>query len=252
MRQSVRRSSLALAAVAALAALPLELRAQEPSPVYVQPSVPQIVTSARGEIQATPDEATILFAVETRAPTAAEAGARNARTQNAVLDTLRKMRFPQNDIGTMGYSVQPEYRYPERGGEPTVVGYVARNTIRLKVRRIDQTGPAIDAALKAGANRVAGLNFESSRHDDLRREALQAAVRNARADAMAMATAAGGSLGDLIEVQSQMYDQPRPYMEMAMSRAAGAPAAAPTPIEPGEQTIGVMVTVRWRYNNPQR
>ena len=250
MHHRVRRSSLVLAAAAGLVALPTVLPAQEPSPVYVQPSIPQIVTSARGEVQATPDEATIMFAVETRAATAAEAGARNARTQNAVLDTLRKMRFPQNDISTLGYSVQPEYRYPERGGEPTVIGYVARNTIRLKVRRIDQTGPAIDAALKAGANRVAGLNFESSRRDELRREALQAAVRNARADAAAMASAAGGSLGDLIEVQSQMYDQPRPYMEMAMSRAADA-AAAPTPIMPGEQTVGVMVTVRWRYNNPR-
>jgi uncharacterized protein YggE len=246
----VRSSSLVLAAVV-LAALPLELRAQEPSPVYVQPSVPQIVTSARGEIQATPDEATILFAVESRAATAAEAGARNARVQNAVLDTLRKMRIAANDIGTMGYSVQPEYRYPERGGEPTVVGYVARNTIRAKLRRIDQVGPTIDAALKAGANRVAGLNFESSKHDDLRRQALQAAVRNARADAVAMATAAGGTLGDLIEIQSQMYDQPRPMIEMQMARVAAADASAPTPIMPGEQTIGVMVTVRWRYTNPR-
>jgi uncharacterized protein YggE len=246
----VRSSSLVLAAVV-LAALPLELRAQEPSPVYVQPSVPQIVTSARGEIQATPDEATILFAVESRAATAAEAGARNARVQNAVLDTLRKMRIAANDIGTMGYSVQPEYRYPERGGEPTVVGYVARNTIRAKLRRIDQVGPTIDAALKAGANRVAGLNFESSKHDDLRRQALQAAVRNARADAVAMATAAGGTLGDLIEIQSQMYDQPRPMVEMQMARVAAADASAPTPIMPGEQTIGVMVTVRWRYTNPR-
>lgn len=246
----VRNSSLALAALA-IAAAPLELRAQEPSPVYVQPSTPQIVTSARGEIQATPDEATILFAVESRAATAAAAGARNARIQNAVLDTLRKMGIAANDIGTLGYSVQPEYRYPERGGEPTVVGYVARNTVRAKLRRIDQVGPTIDAALKAGANRVAGLNFESSKHDELRRQALQAAVRNARADAMAMATAAGGTLGDLIEIQSQMYDQPRPMVEMQMARAAAADASAPTPIMPGEQTIGVMVTVRWRYTNPR-
>jgi uncharacterized protein YggE len=250
MQSSIRRSSLALAALA-LAVVPLELRAQEPSPVYVQPSTPQIVTSARGEIQATPDEATILFAVETRAATAAEAGARNARVQNAVLDTLRKMRFPANDIGTLGYSVQPEYRYPERGGEPTIVGYVARNSVRLKVRRIDQVGPAIDAALKAGANRVAGLNFESSKYDELRRQALQAAVRNARADAVAMATAAGGTLGDLIEIQSQMFDQPRPMVEMQMARGAAADASAPTPIMPGEQTVGVMVTVRWRYTNPR-
>ena len=250
MQSSIRRSSLALLAAGALAALPSLALAQD-MPIVVQQPVPQIVTSARGEVQATPDEATIMFAVESRANTAAEAGARNARIQNAVLDTLRKMRFPQTDIGTQGYSVQPEYRYPEKGGEPTISGYVARNTIRLRARRIDQVGPAIDAALKAGANRVAGLNFESSRREELRREALAVAVRNARADAQAMASAAGGSLGDLLELTSQMYDPPMPYADMAMMRSAEV-ANAPTPIAPGQQTVGVMVTARWRFSNAPR
>ena len=60
----------------------------------VQPSPGGIVVTASGETQVRPDRAMIFFAVETRAATAAAAGQSNARRQQQVLDTLRKMGIP--------------------------------------------------------------------------------------------------------------------------------------------------------------
>ena len=224
-----------VAAVTFAAALP----AQQPVP----PAQPQIATSANGESRVQPDRATIVFAVETRAATAAKAGADNARRQKAVLDTLRKLGLAEGQLSTSGYSVAPEMRYD--GKQPQVTGYVARNTVHADIRRIDQVGILIDGALGAGSNVVSSLRFYSSKAEEARRSALADAVGKARADAEAMARAAGGSLGTLIELSTSA--QPRQFgEEFAMARAASADAVQ-TPIEPGEQIVSVFVSARWAF-----
>ena len=245
----LHRALGALSIALALVATPALVRAQVgPDGQQLRPPVPMVITNGRGEVEVTPDRAKIHLAVESRGATAAAAGARNARIQTEVLDTLRRMGYTAEQLGTLGYSVHPEYQYPKEGGVPKVVGYVARNTIRVDVTRIERVGATIDAALAKGATNVAGLRFESSRFDEVRREALKSAVRAARADAEAMASAAGGTLGELLDVSS--IDQgPIPYMEMsapmAMARSADV---VQTPIVPGEQKVTVMVAARWRYS----
>lgn len=224
-----------LAAVAFAAALP----AQQLAPL----AQPQIATSANGESRVQPDRATIVFAVETRAATAAKAGADNARRQKAVLDTLRKLGLAAGQVSTSGYSVAPEMRYD--GKQPQVTGYVARNTVHADIRRIDQVGVLIDGALGAGSNVVSSLRFYSSKAEEARRNALADAVGKARSDAEAMARAAGGSLGTLIELSTSA--QPQQFgEEFAMARRATADAPQ-TPIEPGEQIVSVFVSARWAF-----
>ena len=205
--------------------------------------VPQISTSANGEARVQPDRATIMFAVETRAQTAAKAGADNAKRQKAVIDSLRKQGISEGQISTTGYSVAPEMRYD--GKQPQVVGYVARNTVRAEVAKIDQVGALIDAALGAGANVVSSLRFYSSKADEARKIALADAVAKARSDAEAMARAAGGALGTLLELSTSGAVRPMGE-EFAMARMAASDAAQ-TPIEPGEQTVTVFVSARWAF-----
>jgi uncharacterized protein len=209
-----------------------------------QPAVPQIVTMGRGEIKSSPDRATIMFAVETRAATAAAAGSDNARRQRAVIDTLRKLGIPESRISTTGYQVSPEYSY-QQGTSPRLIAYTARNAIRVEVEQLSLLGRYIDAALGAGANQISSLDFKSSREDELRREALAAAVTQARADAEAMARAAGGTLGGLLEVSSG-YDF-RPPMPMEMSAMRVKAADVETPIVPGEQSTVATVTASWAF-----
>jgi uncharacterized protein YggE len=208
-----------------------------------QQPVPQISTSASGEARVQPDRATILFAVETRAQTATKASADNAKRQKAVIDTLRDLGLVEGQVSTTGYSVAPEMRYD--GKQPQVVGYVARNVVQADVRRIDQVGTLIDAALGAGANVVNSLRFYSSRADDARKDALANAVAKARSDAEAMAKAAGGSLGSLIELSTSGATRPMGE-EFALARMAASDATQ-TPIEPGEQTVTVFVSARWAF-----
>ena len=233
-----------LVSLAALATLAAPLAAQQPP---TPPPPPQILTNAEGEAQVTPDRARAHIAVETRGKTAAEAAAENARIQTAVIARLRSLGIPAERITTVGYNVQPEYnrsRDPDVT-EPRVIGYVARNTVRADIWRMDQVGPVIDAALAAGANSIGALDMYSSREDAVRREALANAVNAARADAEAMASAAGGRLGPLLELTSGGFF--RPPSPMMRGGVAMEMQAADTPIAAGEQTIRASVTARWQF-----
>jgi uncharacterized protein YggE len=213
------------------------------APASASAPTPRIITSGSGEARVSPDKATIFIGVQSRASTAASAASTNARRQRAVLDTLRAMGLTSAQLSTVNYSVSPEMQYDQNTRTSRVVGYVVSNSVRVQVNQLDDVGRIIDAALAKGANEISSLQFESSKADSARRAALSEAVANARADAEALARAAGGTLGELIEL-STTSSPIRPYAEMAMAKVA---AAAPTPIEPGEQTISASVTAQWAF-----
>ncbi len=204
-------------------------------------ATPQVVTSASGEVRLRPDRARILIGVQTRAPTAAAAARDNNARQQAVIAAIAATGVAKDDIATESYDVATDMRSDKPGQPPVVLGYVVTNVVRVEVRRTDQVAPIIDAALAKGANQINALEFYSSNADAARRQALTEAVGKARGDAEAMARAAGGRLGPVIELSTADLG-PRP-----MYRAAGYSAAASAPIEPGELTVKVAVTGRWQF-----
>ena len=217
--------------------------AQTPS---AQP-VSVVSTTATGEARVTPDRATVFVGVQTKGLTAAAAGAENARRQRAILDTLRALGISGDRVSTMNYNVTPDMQYSPNGQTPPkITGYTVTNTVRAEVQRLDDVGRIIDASLAKGANEISSLQFFSSKADSARRAALATAVGNARTDAEALARAAGGSLGQLLELSTNEFPV-RPMQEMAMGRVA----MAKTPIEAGQQTVVVTVSARWAFVSPR-
>lgn len=219
------------------------LRAQDPS----RQGPPQIVTTGQGEVRVTPDRATVSIGVQSRAATAAGAAADNSRKQRAIIDAIRAKGIPAEQIATSQFNVIPETRYDREGqAVPRTLSYLVSNVVTVELRRMDQVGPVIDAALGAGANQIHSLNFGIANADSARRAALAVAVGNARADAEAMARAAGGSLGSLLELSSAAFYSPPPRpMDMRASVSLGE--AANVPIEPGQEVVRATVTARWQF-----
>src|SRR5258707_13288980 len=208
-------------------------------------SPPVVTTSGQGEVKVTPDRASVMIGVQTRGATATAVGADNASRTRAVLDAMTKIGLPKEALSTEGYSVYPEMRYDRDGGAPRVTGYVATNTVRVEARRLDQVGAIIDASLAAGANGINGLSFYMASLDEARRQAISAAVSNARADAEAMATAAGGTLGQLLEVSTGgPIVPPRPTFDLAVRSPAGG--AGPQPAQTGAATARARVSPQMR------
>jgi uncharacterized protein YggE len=244
-------SSVAVAGVVACAPAMAQQPAPGPSPAtmsmsHMAPS-PMIVTSGQGETKITPDRARLEVSVQTRAATAAEAGSQNAKKQQSVLDALRKIGFTSEQLSTVNYNLFPEMQYDKNGQSPKVVAYNATNTVRVDIRDIGMIGKAIDASLEAGANMISSLSFYSANTDSARRSALASAVARARSDADAIASAAGGSIGALVEITTNDFAPPIIYNRAAMSDAMTMGKVAATPIEPGEQTVSAVVNARWVF-----
>jgi len=229
-----------------LTAFVAPLSGQQPAIITPIDQVPQIAVGARGEIKVAPDRATIQISVETRAATAAAAANENATKQSAVITALRALGLGADQISTINYNVYPEQRY-EPNKEPTIIGYNVTNTVSVDVRKLNQVGPVIDAALSKGANMITSLQFYASNTEEARRTAIASAVQKARADAEAAARAAGGTVGDLLEINIGAYSAPPPRPMMKVSAAMADQAQ--TPINPGEQTLSVDVNTRWRFNS---
>lgn len=238
--QTWRYCSLVAAAIVSTAA---RMTAQD----LTRPQVPQIVTSAQGEVKVAPDRATVTVGVQSRAATAADAAAQNSRKQRAVIDAIKARGVSADQIATSNFNVVPETRYDREGQAPRTTSYLVTNSVTVELRRIDLVGPVIDAALANGANEISGLSFGVTAADSARRAALSIAVARAKADADAMARAAGGSLGPLLELQATDVYMPPPRPMMTMMKADAAQAMPAVPVEPGQESVRAGVVSRWQF-----
>ena len=207
--------------------------------------IPAISSSATAEAKYTPDRATVSISVQTKATTAEVAATDNAKKQNAVLVSLRALGMTNEQLSTTGYSVSPEYRYPQNEA-PVLTGYTVTNTILADVHDIKQVGKVLDTALSSGSNLISSLEFYASNTDVARNQALSNAVAKARAQADIAAKAAGGSLGPLLRLDvggENVAPQPRPMYSLR-AMAASAPE---TQINAGQQTVSMMVSGSWQF-----
>jgi uncharacterized protein YggE len=223
-----------------------------PVTALAQDQAESVVTvSGRGSVEAEADRARVFLAVETEAESAQDAAAANADAMTAVTAAVRAAGEDAEGfrLTTSGYGLNPRYASEAGDSRTRIVGYTARNTLEVTVDEVDRVGALIDAGLGAGANRVAGLNFEIRDPEPLRTEALREAVRLARAEAETMADALGMTLGPPLDVQGgaeDRYPVVRTYQESNAMQLRAAPA--PTPIESGPLTVSANVTIRFRLD----
>ena len=205
---------------------------------------PEIVSAGLGDTTIAPTSAIFTVSVTTRAETAARAAAENAKRLDSTLSWLRSQGLAPTDLTTVGYSVGQHYE--DQRGRQTPAGFIARNTVRVEVRRLEDLGKIIDAALTGGATEISTPQFLSANIREGRRAALGEAVREARADAEAIARAAGGTLGRLISATSGVASPAfrERFVEMGGVATAGG---MPTTIMPRDLSVTAQVTVRWEF-----
>lgn len=214
---------------------PLAASAQQNS----TPEPPVVVTSGEGLIQATPDRAWITISAETRAGNPRDAQRRNAEAMTPVIARLRAAGIPADAIRTVGYDLQQEWDYVNN--QRVSRGYVARNTIDVRVDTIDRIGELLEMAVGSGATSVGGVRFDLKDRARLEREALRLAVEDARARADAAAAGAGRSIDRVLRIDAQSGGAPVPMPRVALLREQAASDAPP--IAAGQMEIRAQVTL---------
>jgi uncharacterized protein YggE len=238
---------------------PYELRTQ----TQQNRSVEGITVTGEAVRRVAPESAEFLVEIMTAAPTAAQALRENHQRTMHLAQAVAPLGVQASDLQTVSFnaysqfapvvpglsSLLPGYGAPQQIGQPGFSPYGgavhsgtgvqseiqfgsfhARNTVRVNVREPGRAGDIMDAVTKAGANIVGGFSLKASDEGQARRGALEAAGRDARAKAEALAVAAGKQLGDVVGVCEEIVATNGTYAALRaalpFSFGAGAPQIA--------------------------
>jgi uncharacterized protein len=190
-----------------------------------------ITVQGTASVTSIPDRAELSFGVESKGSSARAALSANAVEMRRVIAALKAAGA--TDVKTQYVSLSPQYN-----DKSEAQGFVATNTVSATIKQLGRAGAVIDAAVAAGANQVYGPSLSHTDQDELYRQALKAAVANARASAQVLASASDLALGRVTAiVEGGGAPQPVPFA------AADKAMAESTPIEPGTQQTTANVTV---------
>ena len=193
-------------------------------------------------VSARPDRVQIDLGVQTQAPQSQDAAGANARQLDAVLASVRKAAGPGAQIKTVSYSLTPNYQY-HSGGEPTITGYTALNVLEIQLDDLARIGDVLDAATRAGANRVQGIQWTLRDQDGVRAEALRQAATRAHAEAEVLAGALNLKILRVLTVEESSPQIVPVRSRMAAGRAAVSSAEVATPVESGTLDVSANVTL---------
>ena len=225
-------------------ALALGLVAYSARPANAADNSKHITVTGVGTSTVTPDAVRFFASVSVVAKSNKEALASASKSATAVRGALRDNGIATKDIKTSSLTVYPEYNYTQDRGQE-LLGYRATQSFTVVIRKADNAGVVIDAAVSAGGDllQVNGIAPFLLNGAAATEQAREAAVADARARANSYAKYLGASLGRVIsltEVNAPVYNFP--------IMAKGAAAEDATQIDLGETEVTVTVTVRWGLN----
>ncbi len=197
-----------------------------------------------GVVTAAPDFARVTLGVTATGKSAGEATEANARAANALVSLIKAEGVAPADIQTSDISISPMFSHEQTAQTraPTITGYSVSNNVTVTLRDLSRLGSLLDKAVAAGANSAYGVSFGHSDLGALLDKARPLALADARRMAEIYANAGGARLGRLMT----LTEETGPQAPVAFaSRAYARTAAAPTPIEAGEDKLTVTVTARF-------
>lgn len=200
-----------------------------------------ISSTGVGKVTGTPDVAILQLGVDVEKPTVDDARNTAAQSMQNAINALKADGVDDKDIKTTQFSISPAYDYNQ--GKQTLRGYHVTNLVSAKVRKIDQTGKAIDDVSKAAADQgvVRSVSFTIDDPSKLQAQARDLAVKQARQRAEQLANPAGVKVGKVISISETSTNVPSPQPFAAVAAAPRA-ADVTTPIQTGDLDITVTIS----------
>lgn len=203
------------------------------------PSLNTISVGGSGEVMGKPDTVIIDIGVSVVRADVGTATTDGAAAARRLIDALISEGVAEDDIQTANYSLNPEYDYTTNVAK--IIGYRVSNLVTAKVRDIETAGAVIDAATKAGGNDavVNGVRFDIEDNGELIAAARAAAWDDAKAKAEQLASLSERTLGLAVTITESVSEGSGPVYYGRESLDAGAE----TPIQPGQQSVTVVIQV---------
>jgi uncharacterized protein YggE len=199
-----------------------------------------ITVGTSGEVQAQADRAVVRLAVVATGDEIETVRQDLASNASSMREALTDLGINSSQIQTSYYDISTNRRYG--GGEGDEPEYRATHAFSVTVNDTDSVGEVIDAAATNGADEVGGVEFTLSadRHEQLRQDALEAAMDAARNEATTIAATEDLTVVGVDRITTTEYSG-TPYQ--AEGVAMSADAGGSTSIDSGPVSVSASVTV---------
>lgn len=211
------------------------------TPLMAEDTARRITVVGQGSIEMVPDMATVSVGVVVQADTGAAAMAQNALAFEAVLAQLKTAGIEARDVQTSNLSLSPRWgKSASSFGGNKIAGFVASNTVTVRVRDLARLGEVLDVVVQSGANSFHGLHFGLQEPLPIHDAARKAAVADALHKAQLYAGGAGVSLGDVLSISDASQRSGDPVM---MTMQADMVQSRAVPVAQGEISVGANIAM---------
>lgn len=200
-----------------------------------------ITVSGNGQVQAQADRAVVRVAVLSTGDDIGVVREQLSTNATSMREALAEIGVESDQIQTAYYDISSTSRYG--GPEENQPEYRAVHQFVMTVENTSSVGQVIDTAVSNGASEINGVRFTLSadRRQELRNQALEAAMNDARGEASTVAAVEDLSITGVDRITTSSYDR-SPYRAEATAFAGGDGGAA-TSIDSGPVTVSASVQV---------
>ena len=201
-----------------------------------------ITVIGEGRVRAQPDTAQANIGVEVINTNIAEATSEASAIMDRLLTVLQEQGVAPEDIQTSYYNVWVERPFSPEGGQSTEPIYHVNNNVSVTIRELDNVATILGAAIEAGANSINGVTFSITDPSELRSEARQQAIDDARATAEELAAMSGLEIGRVVGI-SEVISSGTYYISEQAAAMDGRGGGGP--ISPGQVEITAQLQVSY-------
>ena len=156
-----------------------------------------ITVSGSGDVEVSPDIATVTFSVVSQGSVPALVQEENTSKINKVIEFVKSKGIESKDIKTTGYDLRPYYDYS--GDSPRVIsGYELRQMVTIKMRDLEGAPGIIGGLTARGVNEIQSLAYSVEDPEAQKNVARAEAFGEAYEKAMAMANQNGVRLAKVV------------------------------------------------------
>jgi hypothetical protein len=201
--------------------------AQASTPAALQLNT--IYAGADGNFEAAPDTAVIRMDIAAQQDTSRAAYDRAAAAVDRVRQVLKSNGIDLKSAQFSTYQMQPMYDW--KNPKHKVIGYRVSSDVSLKLKDFTKVGTLTEQLADIEDTQNQSVNYTLEDIEQAKAKASEDALKKARNQASAVATAGGRTLGDLLYASVDV-NQPNivpVFAQAAMARSAGG-AATPPPM----------------------
>jgi uncharacterized protein YggE len=187
--------------------------------------------------------AVISFGVSAQDSTSRGAYDKATRAAEQIRNLLKTNGLDPKTAEIGYFSLQPVYDYkdPKR----KLVAYRGESQVTLKLKDFTKVGPLLQGLADLDVTANQQISYVLDNIDEAKVKAAQDALQRAKAEAAAVATTGGRTLGEMVYVSVDTFEPPRP---VPMMRAMAKAGAAESYQEPTADFSAQKITVNAHVN----